>query len=201
MGRDYMKPRVENMDTKDRIRECAISLFKENGYENVTVVQICKAANITKRTFYYHFESKELLLAGITDSLGVKAEQLLNNIAQQNTNLGTLWELMQVYSLSSANYGPNLIKQIYINMLKNGECKPFPESMYLYDTAVRTIINAQNAGEIPAHTKAEDLAYALYHAFRSITITWSSENGTFDIVKSFRRAFDAILGVSNTEAE
>ena len=34
-------------NTKEKIRQQAISLFKENGYENVTVLQICKAAGIT----------------------------------------------------------------------------------------------------------------------------------------------------------
>ena len=64
-------------ETKERIRECAIKLFKENGYDNVTVVQICEAAGITKRTFYYHYESKEQLVNGITDYLGIKAEQFI----------------------------------------------------------------------------------------------------------------------------
>ena len=52
-------------NTKEKIRQQAISLFKENGYENVTVLQICKAAGITKRTFYYHFSSKDEIIPGI----------------------------------------------------------------------------------------------------------------------------------------
>lgn len=190
-----MKRESGSNATKEKIREAAITLFKENGYENVTVVQICEAANITKRTFYYHFESKDELLAGITDSLGVQAEQLLGTLVSQRTNMGMLWELMQVYSINSVRFGPNLIKQIYINMLKNGEEKKFPEDMYLYNTVVRTIINAQNAGELKNKSAAEDLTYALYHSFRSITITWASENGAFDIVQSFRRAFDAVFDI------
>ena len=90
--------------TQERIRECALSLFKEKGYDNVTVVQICEAAGITKRTFYYHFDSKEQLLSGITEYLGVKAEQLLASLASQQTNVGTLWALMSTYSINSANY-------------------------------------------------------------------------------------------------
>ena len=186
--------------TKDRIRDAAITLFREKGYENVTVVQICEAANVTKRTFYYHFASKDELLAGITDSLGVKAEQLLSTLETKKTNVGMLWELMQVYSLSSVSYGPNLIKQIYINMLKNGEEKKFPDDMYLFGTVIRTIVNAKNAGEIQKDQSAEELAFALYHSFRSITITWASENGAFDIVRAFRSAFDAVLGVKSGNA-
>lgn len=41
--------------TKELIRDTAIELFKKYGYEKVTIQQICKACQITKRTFYYHF--------------------------------------------------------------------------------------------------------------------------------------------------
>ena len=185
--------------TQERIRECALSLFKEKGYDNVTVVQICEAAGITKRTFYYHFDSKEQLLSGITGYLGVKAEQLLASLASQQTNVGTLWALMSTYSINSANYGPGIVRQIYVNMVQGKADERFPYSMYLYNTVVNSIANAQRAGEITNIGKPEDVAFVLYHTFRSVTITWAAENGEFDLQKEFRRSFDAVLGVKDTD--
>ena len=185
--------------TQERIRECALSLFKEKGYDNVTVVQICEAAGITKRTFYYHFDSKEQLLSGITEYLGVKAEQLLASLASQQTNVGTLWALMSTYSINSANYGPGIIRQIYVNMVQGKADERFPYSMYLYNTVVNSIANAQRAGEITNIGKPEDVAFVLYHTFRSVTITWAAENGEFDLQKEFRRSFDTVLGVKDTD--
>ena len=37
--------------TKERIHKCAMELFTSFGFENVTIVQICEAAGVTKRTF------------------------------------------------------------------------------------------------------------------------------------------------------
>ena len=185
--------------TQERIRECALSLFKEKGYDNVTVVQICEAAGITKRTFYYHFDSKEQLLSGITEYLGVKAEQLLASLASQQTNVGTLWALMSTYSINSANYGPGIVRQIYVNMVQGKADERFPYSMYLYNTVVNSIANAQRAGEITNIGRPEDVACVLYHTFRSVTITWAAENGEFDLQKEFRRSFDAVLGVKDTD--
>lgn len=37
-------------------------LFTENGYDNVSINDICSACGITKPTFYYHFKSKESIL-------------------------------------------------------------------------------------------------------------------------------------------
>lgn len=186
--------------TKEHIRSCAISLFQEQGYENVTVVQICKSAGITKRTFYYHYASKEELLHGLTDFLGVKAEQLLHSLVLQQSNVDTLWELMSVYSRNCAQYGANVIRQVYAITIQGKSEEHFPFSAYLYDTVVRTISNAQLAGEIANPAAAADIAVTLYHAFRSVTITWAAENGSFDLVQEFRRVFDVTLGISSSPA-
>lgn len=186
---------IKYSKTKEQIRECAIKLFKEHGYDNVTVVQICEAAGVTKRTFYYHYESKEQLVNGITDYLGTKAEQLMNSLACQQTNVGILWTLMSVYSINSADYGPNVIRQIYVNMVQGKTNEDFPESMYLYNTVVKTIDNAQRAGEISNTAEPKNIAFTLYHVFRSVTITWAAEDGAFDLVKEFRRTFEVVLGI------
>ena len=188
-----MASKKGRFDTKERIREYSLELFKKHGFENVTVVQICEELGITKRTFYYHFKSKDELLYGITDYLGMKAEEFLIALGEHHTNVGLLWTMMSVYSINCAEYGPNIIRQVYIHMIQGKANESFPHTMYLYKTAVRTIENAKLAGEIDIPLPAEDIAFALYHCFRSITITWASENGSFDLVKEFRRGFNSVL--------
>ena len=48
--------------TKRKIREVALKLIDEKGYENVTLKEICKISGINKHTFYYYFKSKDDLL-------------------------------------------------------------------------------------------------------------------------------------------
>ena len=44
--------------TRKRIYNTAIRLFKQYGYEQVSVSQIAKAANVGIGTFYHYYESK-----------------------------------------------------------------------------------------------------------------------------------------------
>ncbi|MBO6901614.1 MAG: TetR/AcrR family transcriptional regulator [Rhizobiaceae bacterium] len=50
--------------TKDRILDAANKLFYAEGIRAVSVDAIADAANVTKRTLYYHFESKDQLIEG-----------------------------------------------------------------------------------------------------------------------------------------
>ena len=45
--------------TSDRIRECALRLFREQGYDATTVEQIAAAAGVSHMTFFRYFPTKE----------------------------------------------------------------------------------------------------------------------------------------------
>jgi len=52
-------------DAQRRLREAALELFEEQGYEQTTVAQIADRTGMTARTFFRHFADKrEVLFAG-----------------------------------------------------------------------------------------------------------------------------------------
>jgi AcrR family transcriptional regulator len=52
-------------DSRDRLRQAALDLYGERGFENTTVAEIAKRAGLTERTFFRHFADKrEVLFAG-----------------------------------------------------------------------------------------------------------------------------------------
>src|SRR4051812_50117723 len=52
-------------DSRDRLRQAALELYGERGFENTTVAEIAKRAGLTERTFFRHFADKrEVLFAG-----------------------------------------------------------------------------------------------------------------------------------------
>jgi len=51
--------------TRQRILKAAYLEFRRKGYSRVGVDQIAANAKITKRTLYYHFKSKDALLAAV----------------------------------------------------------------------------------------------------------------------------------------
>jgi len=54
--------------TRQRILDAAYALFRRSGYARVSMDEIAAAARVTKRTLYYHFESKDSLLATVLET-------------------------------------------------------------------------------------------------------------------------------------
>lgn len=54
--------------TRQRILDAAYALFRRRGYSRVSMDEIAAATTVTKRTLYYHFTSKDTLLAAVLES-------------------------------------------------------------------------------------------------------------------------------------
>ena len=54
--------------TRSRIIGAADALFYEHGLRSVSVDAISERAGVTKRSFYYHFESKDELIAAYLEA-------------------------------------------------------------------------------------------------------------------------------------
>jgi AcrR family transcriptional regulator len=52
-------------DTKRRIMDAAYRLFYKGGFERASVDAIAEASGVTKRTLYYHFDSKQALVKAV----------------------------------------------------------------------------------------------------------------------------------------
>lgn len=54
--------------TRERILDGAYRQFRQRGYTRVSMDEIAAATQVTKRTLYYHFESKDALLAAVLET-------------------------------------------------------------------------------------------------------------------------------------
>jgi AcrR family transcriptional regulator len=70
-----MSPR--HTDTRRRAVEVALELFTEQGYEKTSLREIAQRLGIKQASLYYHFPSKNALLAGIVEDLMAPVDELL----------------------------------------------------------------------------------------------------------------------------
>ena len=65
--------REQVAENRRTILKAASRLFRERGYESVTVAEIMKAAGLTHGGFYGYFASKDELIAGALADVSVEA--------------------------------------------------------------------------------------------------------------------------------
>lgn len=63
--------------TREALREAAVALFAEKGYSRTSIEEIALAADVSRRTFFRYFGSKEGVIFADADAQGVAIIQAL----------------------------------------------------------------------------------------------------------------------------
>ena len=71
---------MEKNSAKTVLFDKAMELFRRDGYDKVTIQQICKESNVTRNAFYYYFDSKEGLLSSYFENIPRFTEALLADV-------------------------------------------------------------------------------------------------------------------------
>ncbi|MBA4699695.1 MAG: TetR/AcrR family transcriptional regulator [Ruminococcus sp.] len=183
----------KSQKTYERIMDCALILFKEKGYNNVTLQEICRKAGITKSTFYYHYDSKETLIINYTDRISRNSQEDFSQILAQDTFIKQIWELFDRYNQKNMIYGPAVVRQVYRSTLNSKDKADFPRDLMLFPTLVTLIQRSQSAGEITNESDAEELAASLYYASRGLTFSWALQDGAFSVPDRFKAVINSLL--------
>jgi AcrR family transcriptional regulator len=64
-------------DTRGRIRQVALELFAEQGYEQTSLREVAERLGVTKAALYYHFKSKEDIVAAFAEDYYAEIDALI----------------------------------------------------------------------------------------------------------------------------
>ncbi len=79
------------MKTRDRILECALLLFNEQGEPNVSTLEIANELEISPGNLYYHFHGKEPLVLELFERFQCELAPLLNPPAEARLGAEDYW--------------------------------------------------------------------------------------------------------------
>ena len=72
---------------KESIAKCAIGLFKAEGYNNVSVNEICEAAHVSRSVFYTLFKGKRSILDYVVAKPQQNDEESFRSLRTRKTTL------------------------------------------------------------------------------------------------------------------
>ncbi|WP_328792857.1 TetR/AcrR family transcriptional regulator [Streptomyces sp. NBC_00273] len=85
-------------DTRKRAQRVALQLFSEHGYDGTSLRMIAEQLDITKAALYYHYKSKEEILAAVLADFSAAVAELTDWAKQQPAGPDTRRELLRRYA-------------------------------------------------------------------------------------------------------
>lgn len=97
-------------DTREQIRRVALELFAEQGYEKTSLREIAERLEVTKAALYYHFKTKEDIVASLFEDFHAEALELLEWAKGQDPTPASRRELVRRYAEIIQGPGRELIR-------------------------------------------------------------------------------------------
>ena len=106
---------------KEEVAEAAISLFKRNGYNNVTVNEICKECGISRSVFYSSFNGKRSILEYMVEKPQHNDDASFMKFAHADNDFERIWQLFDRFITIAYDFGPELTSTLFIMQFESPE--------------------------------------------------------------------------------
>lgn len=181
-------------NTKDKIFATASKLFREKGYNNVTINDICDACGITKPTFYYHIKSKQDILVSFYDHIVDNLTPLLMQMISVSSSWEQLMLLFDTLINNIEELGTDINSQLLsVNLEKN--YGTFALRKNLEEIAISIVKKGQQNKQIRNLNDAKQLYQAAAYMFTGYEYMWCVLDGNFDWKQQFYRSLENLLDV------
>ena len=168
---------------KDKqIIEAARKLFSKYGFRKVTMDEIAREANVTKKTVYTYFSSKEELFKYFINEELQNMKKIVEDVeAQENDFYETVHQ--GIYRLLKYMNNRKFLKNIFdeAEILKN---KVIVENLKIFDEEVQNYIKQKLLRAIEKdHIKVQNVditAFLIYKMYIALMFDWNENNKKLD---------------------
>jgi AcrR family transcriptional regulator len=187
MGKMRVDGKTKAERTKELLFESALTLFKQKGFEKVTIEDITAYAGTSKGSFYTYFLTKSDIIVEefwAIDSYYRTIAPKLQQYAAASEKLINFTAYQMLYVRDTI--GCDMLKILYANqVLKKGSDKVIVDKQRFWHTFIaQTIEEGQRSGEFRISPDSQTLALYFNRAIRGILLDWNISSASFDLVEA-----------------
>jgi len=176
--------------TRDALARSAIALFQAKGYEATTVAEIARAANVSRRTFFRYFPTKDaLLFVDNSDHL----ERFREILDTREPSDGTGDPVRRACLDQASEYvrdRDHLLARARIIESSPNLCKQERQQDLLWERAITDALLVAPHPSVAAERRARMLAGGIVGAMRAAINEWQRHDGDVDLVRLTGEALD-----------
>lgn len=181
------KRKARAMETKRKLLESAMSLFKEKGFDAVTVEEIAQRAGTAKGSFYTYFATKSDIIVEEFWDIDAYYRKYSRNLKR----CATASEKLTSFTRAQTRFirdkvGVDMLKILYANQTSTyGDNKIIiDESRFWFALITDIIAEGQENGEFRTDLPAEQMARWFNRTMRGNFLDWCISSGeNFDLVE------------------
>ena len=182
-------------NNKNLVMATALGLFTERGYDNVSVKDICEAANIPRSSFYLLFADKADIMTHLLQSVKQNFYQEMPEFIRAENDFERIWFLTNSYVKYAELFGLEIIKQYFIMEIK-GITQFFRIIEDFSDWLIQLLTNCQHQGIIRNMTDPLILLPMQYNLCKAQLLDWVCKNGSFPLQATMRSTLENFLDVA-----
>ncbi|MGW0004674.1 TetR/AcrR family transcriptional regulator [Nocardia grenadensis] len=190
----------KKLRTRRALVDTALELFTKNGFDNTTLDELCDAVEVSKRTFFRTFTSKEdVAMAPLRDMWAA----FLHELETREPRTGSLYEILQDSVLAALERMPApdwADRAARSHRLAQSTPSMGANNLQFCDRTVREaleILHRRFGAGLPADQRprlALDIVVAAFHCGMEAWSDSSSEGDTVGLADHLREAFTAAPG-------
>ncbi len=182
----------QGIETKLKITKIATDLFKNKGFSDVTIRDICEEASISVGTFYHHFVSKDEIVNTAYTQIDMLWDERISDYRSKNSEEDILF-LFEEAADQVAGIGWELASQSYQQLLSAKNKYTFNPERPIYKKVRKAIESGIQEGTFHADTDVLDLTDTLIRTSRSAIFDWCLREGEPDLRSCMRHDISLIL--------
>lgn len=188
--------------TRAKILASSRALFVSKGFEETTVAEICRAAGVSKASFFYHFAHKERVLMELTELGAERIRQATAHVVDKSPPAQAIYEVVGRW-LTAVSLVPRrlAIKSIAVLVSEFGEWREVNGGSMALERTVREIYEAaQRRGELATSVDVNDLTTSTIAIAYWSVARWLAEGKPIATQKAtLQRRLEPLLGSALTE--
>lgn len=162
-------------ETRLRLFRCALQLFAERGFPNVTVEDITEAADVGKGTFFNYFESKDHVLGVMAEIQLGKVREAVTLAESGKRTIHSVLHRLFLRVAEEPGRSPDLARALISSFLASEGVRGLVDRKLCEGRKMvaQVVAAGQERGEIDSRLKREKVAIQLQQAFMGTLLIWS----------------------------
>lgn len=183
---NIMGKETKGVRTKRQLYQCAMKLFRERGFDRVSVDEIVREAGMAKGTFYIYFNTKSDIILEMLRQYDTYYDQIMAGLPDDLSIDEQMEEIVKgACRFTEEVIGLDLIRVLYVKQLTEGQEHPglLNEDRALFRILSELLTAGQRAGIYDPALDVPDTTRLILHGIRASFFEWCSGRGQFDLTQ------------------